>query len=256
MLKDLYQAIRDDASPDIRIVKSERETCYFWPGSAEPIGVVEQYHYQAPEHSSLDSLLEYCRGNVVDFWIDSEQVTVVSQRELYCTFTPTWTDEAALLHDMAKLGGRSFTQYELIRTLKTKFAAQDSIDSLVAAVRRIDFKRTGAGHSVVEHGKESMGKSVEHEVQGREEIPEIVKIKHTIFTNKHLNDLTLSEVGIAIDVDQQKFGLFMPANAAKTMSDAAMQILHQAIKTNANGESWALYQGSPQLMVRTQLREP
>jgi len=73
----------------------------------------------------------------------------------------------------ARIGalGRPLDQRAIIRLLRVDLSGAVSPD-LVTQFRKLDFKRRNDGSSVVNHGKESLGRAVEAEVMGVSELPE------------------------------------------------------------------------------------
>jgi hypothetical protein len=60
---------------------------------------------------------------------------------------------------------------------------------LAAALSRVDFARTSSGAVVTEHGRESLGRSVEARAQGVSAIPSRIKVSVPVFQLEELDDI-------------------------------------------------------------------
>lgn len=96
----------------------------------------------------------------------------------------------------------------LIRMLRFELS-DTGIDHVIAGLRKLDFTRKSDGRSDIEHGKESLGKSVEAAVQQADNIPEEFDIEVPIYSNAGLRDLSTVRIkmGIYIDVFEQMIEL-------------------------------------------------
>lgn len=94
---------------------------------------------------------------------------------------------------------------ELVKLLRFKLNGTGQ-EKLIADLRRVDFTRTNAGRSDVAHGRETLGKSVEAEVQQAENIPDSFLVETSVYSNPGLRDIKVKvRVGIYIDVINQHF---------------------------------------------------
>lgn len=93
------------------------------------------------------------------------------------------------------------TQQEAIRLLRFGLHGT-GVDKVIAALRRMDTTRRSDGQSTVEHGRESLGRSVEAAVQNADQIPEAFQVSTPVFINPGLADLTIVTVwcGVLIDL--------------------------------------------------------
>ncbi|TAL43981.1 MAG: hypothetical protein EPN91_05290 [Salinibacterium sp.] len=103
--------------------------------------------------------------------------------------------------------GATFSPKYAINFLRFELGS-DVAAVLIAGLRRIDFKRSSAGSHVNEHGKESLGRSVEAAVQKADEVPETCDVTISPARNSGLKALTVkARLGIAIDFDQERIML-------------------------------------------------
>lgn len=74
-------------------------------------------------------------------------------------------------------------QADLIRLLRTTLRCVSDVAKLRLAVQSIKWKQAEEGQSVVEHGKSSLGRSVEMEVAGGGDLPEAIIAEFPPFIN-------------------------------------------------------------------------
>lgn len=106
-------------------------------------------------------------------------------------------------------GDLSFTPAQLVKYLRFDMSEGDGVEAMIKAVRRIDFTRQSVGNSSVEHGRESLGKSVEASVQQADNIPESLAFEVPVYSNSGLLNLTRVriEMGVHIDLELQKLSI-------------------------------------------------
>jgi len=98
--------------------------------------------------------------------------------------------------------GSSMDQQAAIRMLR--FGLHGSgVEKLIVALRKVDFTRKSDGRSHLEHGRESLGNSVEAAVQPTSEIPETFMVSVPVYINPGFAELTLVEVWCGISIDLQ-----------------------------------------------------
>lgn len=143
-------------------------------------------------------------------WHDDSHVRLLFDdviREDVATFKLLETKQFELAKGLAS---RQFNQRDLVRVLRTTLS--DSVDAdLLPIVRKINFRATSGGTSEVQHGKESMDRSIVAELTGAGELPEQVVISCDLYQN--LGEIDAIETSIEIpcaveiDPDQQLFYL-------------------------------------------------
>lgn len=135
-------------------------------------------------------------------------------------------------------------QNEAIRFLRFKLTGVD-VDPLIRVLRSVDFSRKNDGRKTVEHGRESLGASVEAKVQGTEDIPEDLGISVAPFTNPGCRGTVRVQMGIHIDV--QKAGVIM-APLADEMTiglDFAVDAVGNSLRALLIEEKVPVYSGAP-----------
>lgn len=100
--------------------------------------------------------------------------------------------------------GRSFGPKEAIQFLRFEVAAPGA-EPVIQALRRVDFTRTSAGRTVNEHGRESLGRSVEAAVQQADQIPEAFTVEVAPFASAGLQGITVAlRIGVVLDLEAQR----------------------------------------------------
>lgn len=117
-------------------------------------------------------------------------------------------------------GSRCFTPKEAVRFLRLELGVSATT---LAAFRRIDFTRKSTGINDVQHGRETLGKSVESAVQKADQLPESFVVNAQMFTNPGFDD----EVKVSIDVDVN----FEDEEVVLTVSPDALQDAMNATQT-------------------------
>jgi hypothetical protein len=120
--------------------------------------------------------------------------------------------------------GVSFDQRELVKFLR--FSIPTAPREILAAVRAVDFSRKSAGASSIEHGRESLGRSVELKVQGAAEIPESFAVAFMLYEGVEFAGTWGSiDVHVLIDLESSKFTLFVrPDEWQRRLDSAELEI--------------------------------
>lgn len=93
------------------------------------------------------------------------------------------------------------TQKQMVRLLTHDLAdALEPTLGLLNAIRQLSFQRKSDGGSTIEHGKESLGREVEDEVQGRTDIPERFVLLSPVFLLANSPVLPI-RMGLEINVE-------------------------------------------------------
>lgn len=99
------------------------------------------------------------------------------------------------------------TQKQLIQSLREPLA--DCCEpKFLAIIRRLDFSRKSDGRSDVQHGRESLGRSVEAAIQSSEgDIPETVAFELPWLTSRDLPTLMTIKCAVSMDVVNERIAL-------------------------------------------------
>lgn len=116
-------------------------------------------------------------------------------------------------------------------------------DGLLPLVRRVDFKRRNDGSSNIQHGKESLGKSIEAEISGAENIPEYVTMMAPVYDAPDLSQKYPVECSLDINAMAGTFRLCPLPGQLDMAIHAAHAFIHERL-TDAIDQATVLY-GSP-----------
>lgn len=132
--------------------------------------------------------------------------------------------------------GNGFAIPSLVRFLRSIKADP----ALIAAFRRIDFTRTTAGRTDVQHGRESLGRSVEASVQQADKIPEVFAIGCPVYLALRSETFTQVEVQVFIDHEAQKIELRVDSDDLDLAIDRAHAAIRKLLPAGIE-----VYRGSP-----------
>lgn len=133
---------------------------------------------------------------------------------------------------VAGLGARELSQKEAVHLLRMKLqdTGKDAA-RLAAAIKTIEFERTGSGKRTVEHGRETLGKEVESIVQGVDGIPETVEFLVPIWAGPDLEGYTAKvKCGVYIDVEDETFTITPLGDEIENATQEALDRLRTEIE--------------------------
>ncbi len=141
--------------------------------------------------------------------------------------------------------GHGFQPNELIKWIRFKLPGVVGANPLLAALRKVDFKRSSDGQRTTEHGKESLGMSIEAEVQGAQEIPTEFSAKVPVYCNPGLLDATevTVRIGVHIDVENKRIEITPLADELNMAHDRAQLKVGDVLRAEAKGVP--VFFGSP-----------
>lgn len=157
---------------------------------------------------------------------------------------PLQTSErwAAVL-DLAK--GFSGTQKEAIHFLRFGLGLERTDPTLVG-IRKLDFVRNSTGKNVAEHGRESLGRSVEMSVQQADQIPDQFDVSVTPVTNRGLESLqVVVRVGVVLDLEGQRVIFRALPDEIPRARNAWVNGIGSLLKEELSGSSAFVIHGSP-----------
>lgn len=95
------------------------------------------------------------------------------------------------------------------------------VEAVIQGLSRIDFTRTSGGKSHVDHGKESLGKSVEAAVQQADKVPESFNVNLCPVTNPGFQSIKVDvRCGVYIDLQQERVEIRVLADELDAASNA------------------------------------
>lgn len=125
-------------------------------------------------------------------------------------------------------GGRAFTQPQLVRLLRHDLR-NAGVDHVLASIRRVEFKRNGSGKGEVQHGRESMGRSVEAAVQGVGDIPEFFNATVPVYLTPGADFHKTVYCTLEIDSANERFVILPDADSLAAAINAAQADLQEAL---------------------------
>lgn len=131
-------------------------------------------------------------------------------------------------------------QQAFVRLLKIDFGVNPAI---VAAFRTLDFKRGDATHADVQHGRETLGKSVEAAVQGTAAIPEDLMIPLSLY--RSVGEAAVYHIRCAVEINsvQGLFKLTPFPGELDAMVQAHQATIHDRLSRSLS--DGMVYYGSP-----------
>lgn len=160
---------------------------------------------QHPKMSDLASFIDKVKG------ASGEPEVFVAEGNLYAHLDrderresvelPLRESSRFILCQKLQSAPRVMAPREAVKMLRLELASQDH--HMVAALSKIDFLRKGSGKSVVGHGSESLGRTVEAIVQQADDIPTTFVVTVAIWTNG----------GLAPYAEQITFGIHLDPQA-------------------------------------------
>lgn len=129
-----------------------------------------------------------------------------------CTLRFQKSKTAEMLEKMR--GGMSGTPKAILREMRNVLGLASDHPAIVG-LSRVNFTRRSDGHAHVERGRESLGRTVEAEVQQADKIPESFTVRVPLFVTPGLLAASTfdTEVQILLDLDDEKIELFVNADS-------------------------------------------
>lgn len=214
MLLELFQGIVDLARKGqepqplaVTTVDGEPNKRYI----TKPDGTVDTLEVPPAERNhrstGLDSFIEACQhyGESGTVWHNQNKCVLVTddnKRREFVTLEleahPRWQK----LHGEIRGNQKAF-----IAMLKKEL--DDSLpDGLISSLRTVECRRSSDGTRTIDHGAESLGRSVEATVQGRETIPEYINVNLPVYKTAGLSGYRVPvRCSLDIDVENEQFSL-------------------------------------------------
>lgn len=131
---------------------------------------------------------------------------------------------------VALQAGRAFTPKQAVRFLQHDLYAAN-VKHVVQALRRIDFKRTSGGHSHVQHGRESLGRQVELEVQQAEDVPETFEVVVPVWSNAGFSAWSVTiTVSLHLNIEEERVELRVLPDEVERAINGALTSVRQSIE--------------------------
>lgn len=126
--------------------------------------------------------------------------------------------------------GKRCTPKEAVRLLRYDLHGC-GIETVLGGLRRLDFQRSSTGKAHHEHGKDSLGRSVEMKVQNAEGIPEDFVVAVRVFAAPGPDFVAQVGVGLEIDFENQGVILRTLPDEIEAATSAATRSVQDVIVT-------------------------
>lgn len=181
-------------------------------------------------------------------WHDQKQVTLIVDDDDRRDRAVFPLESTSMFLRMLRLEAEEplFSQQQLIRLLRVEF----ELDSAkIGIFRRIDWTSSRSGQGVVEHGKESLGRSIEQQVKGAQEIPESIVIPISLYRNRGEDQEYPIRCLVNFDIDQAAIQIIpAPGELDHSLHAHQMNIrsrLEEAFGKTNDDSAVRIYFGTP-----------
>lgn len=121
-------------------------------------------------------------------------------------------------------------QQQLIRLLRIDLPGALSRAELLTTIRQIKFRQSSSGESNVQHGSESLGRSIEAQVTGANDIPEQVAVSCNVYQNPGEREFTATVMcDLEIVPTEQKFRFRPLPDELERVTEAAIAGIRERI---------------------------
>jgi|SRR6185503_8266965 len=208
MLAEFLAALREGLQREVRPQLLKEISNANFASYAMPDGTVRLESIRAPPrnyrlasftdlcalvlHHAEDALVfhDYGHIQVVLDKFDRREVATMGL-ESSCAFS--------FLRGLCANDGVSFTVPQVVRFLRSIKATPERI----AEFRKIDFARTVGTRNDVQHGRESLGRSIEAAVQQADKIPEAFTVEVPVYSSAGLPSETIVDVEVQVFLDYE-----------------------------------------------------
>lgn len=248
MLKEAIQLLMDkavSAAGPHRMAESRdgRSAMFLMPD-----GVIENVDvgpYPRCHHfGSLDDLAGFAtRFSDASVWHKKDAVVVLcddQKRQDMGTLVLEWSREYRVL-DKLDHGEDKYAQAAFVRLLHRELGVDASI---VAAFRRLDFQVLQASYGEFSHGKDRMGKSVQADVQGSQDIPDEITVTVPIYETP--GERAPEPIACGVDLEPQNSVIRfrpLPGELSKALESRQVDIRRRLVALLGNGAK--IYFGAP-----------
>lgn len=188
------------------------------------------------KEESKSPVLWHCETGVILVWDDDDRR---EQAAWPLTRSQLW-------QSIGEVNGRALKQPLMIRLLRFALADAISAPELLDAIRTVKFTRKSDASGEINHGRESMGRSVDLEVTGAATLPENVLLHNVSIYDELSYPLDL-RFGLEVNVSEETFELCALAGvltAARRETQIELgRVLTEAIK--AAGIEVPVFFGTP-----------
>lgn len=238
MLQEAIEYVVNEArkSKDARVieVRHEPDGVYYLQ---KPDGTVERIMAEASHrrHTAMDlsAVVEFFQENksqAARIWYSRDRVVCVlddDTRRESVTLNLELSPQIKRLQQLEGTSGGSMDQRAIVLMLRTTFRrCLGRTDNLLGLLRSIRFSGVSTGEGVVEHGKSSIGKTLQQELKAASELPEYVTLDVPVFTHPSLAIKFFPiECALEPDAAECKFKLLpLPGEIERAVADGETMI--------------------------------
>lgn len=256
-IQEIVKLAVEGAKPTIFRAEAEPEHIYYL---TKPNGEVERVEAE-PEprsHTVYDLLslatmvkefapTEEGGGYPVAVWVSREGVTAIlddSTRRDTVTLPLKVSPQMALLGQWA--GSIVWQeQTKLVQTLRIYLARFMESGVTVDLFRRLKFRVAQSGEKVVEHGRASIGKSLEAELTGTNTLPTDITVYIPAFSGP-LSEVYISvRLLVEVDAQNERIALVPEAGSVEGAWGRVEEELRKRVEEVLEGVDCSIYRGKP-----------
>lgn len=175
-------------------------------------------------------------------WVGEEDIVALLDAETRLHRVTMPLEYNPVFQRLEKLQDQLLTQQDLISLLKYDLETVLDGAELLAAVRHIKFRTGASGESNIQHGRESMGRSIDAEVTGAGDMPDAATIRCRVFDIEEIAAVDI-HCDLQILPEKQLFR-FRPrvnqlSSARRSQIDDITEFIRDALKIHR------VYRGEP-----------
>jgi len=145
--------------------------------------------------------------------------------------------------------GGAFDQKAFVRLLRIDFrGCLDAAPDLLGLVRNLKFTNAGQAVGNIQHGRESLGKSIESQVSGESSIPEEIRVSVPVWKNWNVRESIMC--AIEIESQTQQFRLTPYPNELDNALDRSLMALHAFLAGGEDSKRPPVFRGHPVIAGR------
>ena len=238
----LYEIGKADKEPNLRlhealpnqVILSDRDETKVLEAGPRPY---------CGQLNSYESIIEFCKQHTnAEIYIDGVNVRILldrNSRREYMVCPLELAGVWRVLRDIT-IKQQKFKVQDVRRLLRVGFGV-DAAHPLYTALGKIDFRRTNTGKFQAEHGKESLGRSVESEAQSTESIPENFSVHTPVFNTPGFDHYVTLDVGVWVHADSEQIELYMAKPDALQL--AHLEVTEKSLELLRNDSGVPVYWG-------------
>lgn len=170
-----------------------------------PIPAPRRHHKIRSLNDLTAALVDPVIAAAPEVYFSPKSITAVLDRNTRrdtITLEVEYSERWAEIERLAK--GVALSSKEAVHYLRHQMHGEE-VAEVLSGVRRIQFDRSSTGKRTVEHGRESLGRSVEEQVQNADKIPEYFVLHAFPARNQGLRGIEVSvRIAVTIDFDNEK----------------------------------------------------